>query len=254
MANEVLRDAIHRSDLTVDSLAQKIKVDPKTVARWISSGQKPYRKHMHEVAKVVQVPVNQLWPDGLSAEQQSAVSESEVIATYPRRSLLPSDSWSRLFEKATNHIDILAYVALFLPEQDPTLIPAIKEKARSGTKIRVLLGDPDCAAMAMRGAEEGIGDAIAAKLRNVMSFYRQLAGIENVYIGFHETTLYNSIYRYDDEMLVSMHALGLPGAHAPLMHIRRLAGGQWFYLYAGIFDRVLSESVDALEDQGSESP
>lgn len=246
MSNEVLRDAIHRSGFTVDSLGQKLGVDPKTVSRWVRIGRKPYARTMHAVSKLLDVPVNQLWPDALTTEQQAAVTDSEIIASYPRRSQVPPDTWNRLFDQAENHIDILAYVALFLPEQNPTLIPRIKEKANSGTKIRVLLGDPDCDALAVRGAEEGIGDAIAAKLRNVMSFYRQLSVIENVYVGFHKTTLYNSIYRYDDDMLISMHALGLPGAHAPMMHIRRLAGGQWFYLYAGIFDRVLSESTDAL--------
>lgn len=95
------------------------------------------------------------------------------------------------------------YAGLFLPEHDPHLIDALKRKAKAGTKITVLLGDPDCDAVAVRGREEGTGDALAAKIRNVMSFYEKLKGTESVFVGFHSVTLYNSIYRYDDEMLVN---------------------------------------------------
>ncbi|MFI7433247.1 hypothetical protein [Micromonospora haikouensis] len=45
--------------------------------------------------------------------------------------------------------------------------------------------------------------------------------------------------RFDDEMLVNMHVLGFPAPHAPVMHLRRLNGGDLFGTYSDSFDRVL---------------
>jgi hypothetical protein len=59
---------------------------------------------------------------------------------------------------------------------------------------------------------------------------------------YHETPLYNSIYRFDDEMLVNLHCYGFPAAHNPVLHLRRLSGGDLFDTYADSFDRVWSTS------------
>jgi hypothetical protein len=71
-----------------------------------------------------------------------------------------------------------------------------------------------------------------------------LRDTEGVFVGFHTATLYNSVYRYD-EMLVNTHLYGFPAAHAPVLHLRRLAGGTQFNSYADSFDRVWSASRDA---------
>jgi hypothetical protein len=61
----------------------------------------------------------------------------------------------------------------FLPEQHSRQIKLLKAKADDGASIRVLLGDPGCPQVTLRGEEEDIGDAIAAKIRNVLlAYYR----------------------------------------------------------------------------------
>jgi hypothetical protein len=77
----------------------------------------------------------------------------------------------------------------------------------------------------------------------VLMFYMPLQGVPGIDVRFHRTTLYNSIYRFDDEMLVNTHVFGFPAAHAPVLHLRRLAGGDLFDTYADSFDRVLTGSV-----------
>ena len=57
-------------------------------------------------------------------------------------------------------IGILVYAGLFLPEQHPKLVVTLKAKAKAGVQVEILLGDPDSAEVARRGAEEGIADAI----------------------------------------------------------------------------------------------
>ncbi len=242
MPNERLRDAILRNGLTPTSVASQIGVDPKTVERWITQDRTPYPKHRHAIAAAVRQTESYLWPDALSPQRAAGVAESEIVRIYPRRSAVPNDLWGQLLEQANNHIGILAYAGLFLPEQNPRFVPTLVAKANSGAMVEVALGDPECPAVAQRGEEEGIGDAMAGKIRNTLAFYQELQGNENASVYFHQTILYNSIYRFDDEMLVNTHLYGIPAAYAPVIHLRRLSGGDLFDGYANSFQRVISKS------------
>ncbi|WP_433789311.1 XRE family transcriptional regulator [Actinoplanes sp. CA-252034] len=242
MANERLRDAILRKELTVTSVAGQLGVDPKTAERWITQDRTPYPKHRHALAKILQQSEAYLWPQALAPERATRVAESEILHVYPRRSAVPNDLWQQLLDQANNHIGILAYAGLFLPEQNPRFVPTLVEKADSGAVVEVVLGDPDCAEVAKRGEDEGIGDTMASKIRNTLAFYRELEGNDNASVYFHQTILYNSIYRFDDEMLVNTHLYGIPAAYAPVIHLRRLAGGDLFDGYANSFQRVVSKS------------
>lgn len=179
----------------------------------------------------------------MASGRAARVAQSEVVQVYPRRAVVPDDLWRRLIGEAQERIGILVYAGLFLPEQQPQLIAALKAKAKAGARVEILLGDPESPEVAQRGAEEGIGDAMASKVRNVLAFYRRVREVADIAVHYHRTTLYNSIYRFDDEMLVNAHVFGFPAAHTPVMHLRHLAGGDLFDTYADSFDRVWSTSV-----------
>jgi len=247
MANERLRDAMLKVGLTPFGLADKLGVNPKTAERWITLDRAPYPRHRHAIAELLKERESYLWPDAVSPERATRVAESEVVRVYPRRAAVPNDLWCRLIEQATRRIGILVYAGLFLPEQVSTLIKDLKAKAVGGASVEILLGDPTSDAVARRGAEEGIGDAMAGKVHNVLAFYDKLCGVPNIDARFHATPLYNSIYRFDDEMLVNAHAYGFPAAHAPVLHLRRLSGGDLFDTYADSFDRVWSSGRPAWE-------
>jgi transcriptional regulator with XRE-family HTH domain len=245
MANDRLRDALLRHGLTPDDLAVQVGVDRKTVERWITQGRVPYRKHRHQVAAAVRESESYLWPDALDSERRSAVAKSEVVELYPHRANAPADLWMQLLDRASEQIDVLVYAALFLPEQNPRLVAELKQRAETGAKIRLMFGDPDSPAVAERGREEGIEGAIAHKIRNTLVHYEPLAAVAGVDVRLHRTTLYHSIYRFDDEMLVSLHVHGLPAAHAPLLHLRRLSEGDLFTTYTEAYDRIWSEAAPA---------
>lgn len=242
MPNDRLRDAIYKRGLTPLALAERINVDPKTAERWITQDRLPYPKYRSAIAALLRETETYLWPAALSKERSAQVTESELVHIYPRRGAVPADIWQRLLDQATRQVGILVYGGLFLPEQNPRWVSTLREKAEAGTKIEILLGDPDGHCIAERGADEGIGDAMASKVRNVMAFYKELCHLDSVAIYFHDTTLYNSIYRFDDEMLVNTHLYGTPAAYAPILHLRRLAGGELFENYTSSFNRVLSRS------------
>lgn len=166
-------------------------------------------------------------------------SAGEIYATYPHRGSVPRDVWQHLFMKADSHIGSLVYSGLFLAE-DAELMHVIAERARAGVSVRILLGDPDSPHVQQRGAEEGIRDALAAKIRHAIVLYRALLDEPNVEIRLHATTLYNSIYWTDDEMLVNRHVSGVPAAYAPVLHLRQQSDDDITTTYARSFEQICS--------------
>jgi transcriptional regulator with XRE-family HTH domain len=63
MANEVLRVAMAEKGETVESLAGKVRVDPKTAARWVAAGRIPHPRTRIAVAEVLGREVAELWPE-----------------------------------------------------------------------------------------------------------------------------------------------------------------------------------------------
>lgn len=238
MANQRLRDALLRNGMTIEDAAGQAGVDPKTVERWITTGRTPYPKHRHRIATLLGEAGSYLWPDALDVETSVEVAESEVVQVYPNRNAVSHQVWDRLLGQASARVDVLVYVGMFLTE-NPAFVPALRAKGGGGGRVRLLLGDPDSREVQRRSADEGIGRAaISAKIRNALAFFGKLDGAPGVEVRCHGTTLYNSIYRYDDEMIVNPHVYGIPAPHAPALHLRRLSAGCLFETYAQSFDRV----------------
>src|SRR4029453_687777 len=159
------------------------------------------------------------------ATHPGAASTSELVTLYPNRGAVPGALWHSLLEAATDRIDVLVYAGLFLPDGYPEIAKLLVTKAEQGTRVRLTLGDPDSDAVRRRGEEEQIGDGLAARVRLGLMYLRDAIGAPGVELRFHATTLYNSIYRFDDDMLVNAHVYGAPAAHSPVLHLRRLPGG-----------------------------
>ena len=115
MPSERLRAALLERGVTPTDLGGELGVDHKTVERWVA-GRTPYRKHRYAVAARLGVDEAYLWPDALSTDQVAVASQSEVLAIYPHRSVVPRDAWERLFTAAERDIGVLVYSGLFLAE------------------------------------------------------------------------------------------------------------------------------------------
>jgi transcriptional regulator with XRE-family HTH domain len=236
MKNDRLRTALLERGVTPDDLAAALDVDPKSVERWIG-GRTPYRRHRYAVAAHLGVDEVYLWPDALSRDQVASASESEIINIYPHRWTVPSELWRNVFDTGEHEIGVLVYSGLFLAE-DAGIHRVFRRKADAGTRIRILLGDPDSESVAQRGADEGIDDTMASRIRNAIVLYRPLRDIDGVEFRLHTTVLYNSIYRADDQVLVNTHIYNFPASQAPVLHLRRMAGGDMVTTYLESFDQV----------------
>ena len=247
MANERLRALMLERGYDPEKLAGEVGVDTKTAERWISPGRPPHRRHRHTVAKLFRVDESYLWPDAIPRSQVLEASNSEVVTIYPHRSDVPNDVWNRLFSEAKEEIGILVYAGLFLAE-DAAIQRKLVAKAREGVRVRVLLGDPDSDHVAQRGRDEGAEGSVAAKIRNALVTYKELFSTPGAEIRLHDTVLYNSIYRADDQVLVNTHVIGIPAARAPVWHLRKIPGGELTNLYLDSFDHVWNQTPSMLED------
>ncbi|GAA0395848.1 transcriptional regulator [Acrocarpospora corrugata] len=242
MANERLRAALLERGVSVADLAAAIEVDPKTVERWITKGRAPYRKHRYAVSSHLGMEESYLWPEALTREQVASASESEIVSVYPHRWTVPRDIWGRLFSAAKDEIGVLVYSGMFLAE-DAGMVRVLGERAEAGVRVRILLGNPASPEVARRGADEGIDEGMAAKVKNALVLYKPIRALDAVQIRLHSTVLYNSIYRADDQLLVNTHVYGAPAANAPVLHLRRVAGGDMVTTYVESFERVWSQAI-----------
>jgi hypothetical protein len=105
------------------------------------------------------------------------------------------------------------------------------------------LGDPDSEAVAQRGRDEGLNELFAAKIRNVIVLYRSLRQVPGVEFRLHGTTLYNSIYRADDQLIVNTHVYGAMASEAPVFHLRKIPGGEMVSTYLESYEKVWTEAA-----------
>jgi hypothetical protein len=107
----------------------------------------------------------------------------------------------------------------------------------------VLLGARDCEAVKQRSLDEGIGrDTISAKIDQAQAFFRPLQGVPSIEVRTHDTVLYNSIYRFDSDMIVNPHVYGKTAPMAPAMHLRKNLTYGLFNTYADSFEAVWGSS------------
>jgi transcriptional regulator with XRE-family HTH domain len=241
MPNDRLRTALLERGMTPADLAEALDVDPKTIERWLG-GRLPYRRHRYAVAAQLGVDEAYLWPEALNREQVMSASESEIVNIYPHRWTVPSDMWRNFFDNAEEEIGVLVFAGLFLAE-DAGVQRIFRKKADAGVRVRILLGDLDSEAVARRGMDESIDQGMAAKIKNAIVLYRPLRDIDGIEFRLHRTVLYNSIYRSDDQLLVNTHVYHCPASHAPVLHLRRVAGGGMVSNYLQSFDVVWDRAV-----------
>ncbi|MFG2979236.1 helix-turn-helix domain-containing protein [Streptomyces sp. NPDC048331] len=222
---------------THSTLAEASGVDPKSVERWVNLGRVPRRATAMKAAEALGEDIHALWPALRQARSARAVSP-ELVALYEQRADLPVSVFVDLLSSAQERVDVLVYAAVFLHEAYPRLNDLLRERAEAGCQVRICLGDADSQNVQLRGQEERFGHGIESRCRLALLHYRSLVDIAGVEIRTHGTTLYNSIYRADDQALVNAHVWGVNAYGAPVWHLRRHESGSMFDTYAESFDAV----------------
>lgn len=242
MSNERLRGAIASSGMNADDLAAQVGVDPKTVQRWVTKGRVPHRRHRLATASLLSTREGYLWPSTASDLANRSASQAELVDFYPSRAAVPQHLWQTLLRDGTDSVDFLAYAGLYLPEHLDG-VPQLERLANRGVRVRVALGDPASPAIALRGAEEGLDEGMAHRVQLSLRYYDGARATPGLELRVHDTTLYGTVLRSDDTMLVNTHVYGAPAAQSPVLHIHRVPGGRVFDHYMGSFERVWARSI-----------
>ncbi|MDI6102110.1 XRE family transcriptional regulator [Actinoplanes sp. NEAU-A12] len=233
--NSPLARALRSAGIDVIDVAASLDVDPKTVQRWMT-GRMPYPRHRDALVRITGWQAHDLWPTLPRPTEQPAMSD-EVRIVYPHRSAVPTDVWVRLLRRAEHEIDVLAYSALFLAE-DASIPALLQEKAHNGVRVRIALGDPNGDHIARRGDEERVGAGMSVRIRTALVSLQPLTTTPGITLRLHDTVLYNSLCRSDDEMLVNSHIYGRPAAHAPVLHLKSTSDAGMVATHTRSFERV----------------
>ena len=236
--NQRLHDAIRKNGHRLTDLADEVGADPKTVERWISTGRLPRPSARRRLAELLDVPESVLWPDAPGV----AYGTSELVGIYNTRRELPPATVGSLLDAAERHVDVLAYAALWLWDSVPEFAERLAMKSAAGVEIRVCLGDAESDAVALRGREEGDADGMASRCRIAANYARAIHRVDGEAVRQTGATLYNSLFRFDDEVLVNSHFWGNPAADSPVYHFRRQGDRGLAATAIRSFDRIWEDA------------
>lgn len=237
VTNERLRGALASAQLRTADLAEHVQVDPKTVERWITKGRLPHRTHRLAVARLLEVDEAYVWPEVLTQQVTQSASVAELLQIHPSRASIPHDVWQQLIRGAREALDVLVYSGTFLFEEHD-ICHALRQTAAEGVRCRVLIGDETSEAVRLRAFEEGTSGSLEGRVQLHRRSLRQVTGVPGIEVRTHGTTLYNSLYRFDEDLMVNGHAYGEPASHSPIMHLRRVPGGRMWDHYMRSFEEV----------------
>jgi hypothetical protein len=239
--NERLRRAIEEADLDVDDVARATAVNHRTVQRWIS-GRVPYPRYRRAIAKLVKTDEAELWPG--VAPQSAGTSTSEIVNVYSERAYVPEGLWRRLLEGGRSEINLLGS-ALFYLFENPAFVELLWTIP---CDVRIALADPSSSIVAQRDEELRLRGTLTARIeasvRNLKHLgLKQLEG-HRFELRLHTAPMYCSLFRVDDEMLVTPHVYGRSGRlDTPILHLRRRERFGIFDSYLQHFDDVFYKAA-----------
>jgi hypothetical protein len=215
--NDRLAEAMAHRQLTREQVAAELGVDPRSVSRWLDDRDRiPFPVSRLALSRMLDVPVGVLWPQVAAGPQGT----EELLGLYPYRSAMPAGHVMSLLREAQRCIDVLAFAGLWLWDAVPAFGATLAEKAADGVTVRCCLGDPDGAAANVLDQEEHLDGGLAARCRIALSYAQRWLGDYADSLRVHDTTLYASILRFDDDVLVNWHLYGAPAAESPVLHLR----------------------------------
>jgi len=122
---------------------------------------------------------------------------------------------------------------------------SIEHKCASGCKVRIALADPDGTQTQERDVLEQLNGTLPARIRTTLGHLRDVLTIPGVELRFHNVHLYNAIYRFDDEMIVTPYLYRAHGFQHPAFRLRRLGPYGVFASFADQFETIWATTTTA---------
>ncbi|MFE9558907.1 helix-turn-helix domain-containing protein [Streptomyces sp. NPDC006703] len=220
------------ANITMEGLAHRLGIDPKSVERWITTDRIPHARNVHAVATALRVDPYYLWPM-LDERHRSSVSpRDELMACYPSRGAVPPGLWRGTLDQATSVIDLAVSNLIFLSDAVFDLHALVTAKLEAGVRVRI--------ATPATSPEQQVG---------LMDVFASLAGVPGLRLVTHPA-LRADLYRADDELLVTTPVDGLTPSLAPVLHLRRVGPAPLTMGYLTALDHIF-ETATPLEVPGT---
>jgi transcriptional regulator with XRE-family HTH domain len=245
--NSALRSAMRSAGLSPRQLAVRVGVSGKTVERWISDAELiPHARNREDACKALGVDEEMLWPKTVKDRIKTG-GDREIIRSYPYRSSCPSSVWGELITSAKRELFFAGYTNYFLWIDQPAFVGTLRQKLDNGCRVRFLLGDPDSEVTRNRESIEDVALTVSTRIRITLEHLQKLGAHEGLETRFSATGdavnhVSLSVFRFDDDALVTPHLARLVGHDSPLLHLRRHTSG-------GMFDRF-AEHAEELWSRG----
>lgn len=246
--NVVLQAAMTKKGISRRKLARAVKVEEITIKRWLENVHIKVRKENADAAaRELGCTPHDLWPDQFPPSPQPPSTEDYIAvpfnpALYASRTQVPITVWQNHFADAQDSIDILVFAATFLFDTLDGFTSTLAESAQRGVHVRFLVGDPDGDNMVLRGEEEGIGESVRARSHNSVELLRPFTATPGLDVRTHETTLYTSIFRVDNQMIINFHIYGSPGRDNPVMIFSQQQEPRLWATFERAFTRVWDDA------------
>lgn len=224
-------------------LAESCGVDIKTVGRWITEGGRiPRSRHRWAVCDALGEEESVLWP--AAAKKAIKVGpDREVVSVYPYRSGCPASLWRSLITQAERELTFAGYTNYFLWLEQARFGTALRRKAAAGCRVRFLVGNPDSDLTRAREAEEEVALPLSTRIRVTLGELDKIRAQPGIDARFSDGHAYLSVFRFDDDMIVTPLLTHQVGHDAPTLHLRR-------HQPDGLFDRFASH-VEELWSRGT---
>ncbi|MFD6294504.1 DUF5919 domain-containing protein [Streptomyces sp. NPDC060235] len=238
--NEALRRAMANARMTDRELAERCDVDTKTIGRWITqAGRVPHSRHRWAASEALGEEEAVLWP-GAAKRTVKVGADREVVEVFPYRSAVPASLWRTLITRADEHLDFAGYTNYFLWLEQARFGTALRRKAERGATVRFLVGDPDSEVTRARERDEDVPLTLSTRIRVTLAELDKLDGAVDA--RFSDGHAHLSVFRFDDDMIVTPLLTHSVGHDAPTLHLRR-------HQNDGMFDRFASH-VEELWKRG----
>ncbi|GLY20785.1 XRE family transcriptional regulator [Micromonospora sp. NBRC 101691] len=233
--NDVLRQTIMGSGLTVADLAERCQVDVKTVERWVSRGRVPHPRSRVRAAEVLGHDVGVLWPE-IVRRAVKVGTDRELVGIYPRRADLPRSVFREAIERGGSRLWFGGYTSYFLWLEVPDAAATLAAKVNAGADVRFLLGDPDSPVTAERERIESTPLTLATRIAMTRAEINKANAAIPVRLSDRHIAM--SVWVFDDEAIVATHIGAGLGQDSVTLHLRRGQDGGAFDRYVEHFESL----------------
>ena len=226
MADSAFKTAFERAGMTREQFAEIVEVDPKTVQRWIS-GRTPYKRYRVVIARALDTPEHELWPDDVSAptpddspSPNSAGDGEEVVRSWGTGQDPDYHDGGALFTDAHDTVDILIPLVSLI---GPTMAPTFRAAADRGCRVRIIMPS----------------DGLA------VGGFAELAEHPHVEIRGCDQFIAHAVFRADDILQLGIWLVGQEGQ--PYVEVVRRRDHGFFDSVTSHFDRFWDHTTPPVE-------